>query len=236
MSTTRYWKMLETWFLHMLSSFGSKIFQGWSLVHSICRFRDNFWVTSYPVVDNGNNMVFWIIDLLLVKLKWLQILSLIWLSCAITKEEMNLWVTFDHLVFKRYNLKWRNTRSTFYNAIVIDHMFSKTTKYVLYKMYTWCFRKQFLSFVQHKYRPQFGQDTNFLWSAPSFLQKLHRKHFSLNSGMCVGISFGSDDSSAFHLLVLLKGKDRCRLLYLPMNDFATAISKSSKEIELPSFV
>ena len=65
-------------------------------------------------------------------------------------------------------------------------------------------------------------------------------HFCKNciacASMCVGISFGSDDSSAFYLLVLLKGKDRCRLLYLRINDFATAILKSSKKIELPSFV
>ena len=61
-------------------------------------------------------------------------------------------------------------------------------------------------------------------------------HFSLNSGMCVGISLGSDDSSAFCLLVLLKGKDRCWLLNLPINDFETTILKSSKEFELLSFV
>ena len=88
----------------------------------------------------------------------------------------------------------------------------------------------------NKYRPQVEQDTNVFWSAPSFLQKLHRMRFLLNSGKCVGISISSDHSSAFRLLVLLKGKDRCRLLYLPINDFATAILKSSKEIELPSFV
>ena len=65
---------------------------------------------------------------------------------------------------------------------------------------------------------------------------MHRMRFSLNSGMCVGISFGSNDSSDFRLLALLKGKDRRRLLYLPVNDFATKILKSSEEIELPSFV
>ena len=166
----------------MLSSFRSKIFQRWSHVHSICCSRENFWVTSDTVVDNGNNIVFWMIDLLLVKLKWWEILSLTWLLCAISKEKMNLWVTCDHLVFKGFNLKWRNTRSI-YNIIV-----------------------------------------------------LHRMRFSLNSGMCVGISFGSNDSSDFRLLALLKGKDRRRLLYLPVNDFATKILKSSEEIELPSFV
>ena len=31
----------------------------------------------------------------------------------------------------------------------------------------------------------------------SFLQKLHRMSFSLNSGMCFGISFGSEDSRAY---------------------------------------
>ena len=120
----------------MLSSFGSEIFQRWSHVHSICRSRDNFWVTSDPVEDTGNNIVFRIIDLLLVKLKWWQILRLTWLSCAISSEKMNLWVTCDRLVFKGFNLKWRNTRSMFYNVIVLDHMF--------YKILIWCFRKQFL--------------------------------------------------------------------------------------------
>ena len=134
MNNARYWKILETWFLHMLSSFRRKIFQRWSHAHSICCSRDNFCVTSDPVVDNGNNIVFWIIDLLLVKLKWWQILSLTWLSCAISKEKMNLWVTCDHLVFKGYNLKWRNTRSIFYNIIVLDHLFYKTTIYGLYKI------------------------------------------------------------------------------------------------------
>ena len=43
--------------------------------------------------------------------------------------------------------------------------------------------------------------------------------FSLNSGMCVGVSCGSDDSSAFRMLVQLKGKYRCQLLYLPINNF-----------------
>ena len=124
----------------------------------------------------------------------------------------------------------------FYNVIVLDHMFYKTTIYVLYKIWTWCFRKQFLSLVQHKYRPQVRQDKNVLWSAPSFLQKLHRMRFLVNPGMFVGISFGSDDSSAFYLLVLLKGNGRWRLLYLRINDFATTIFKSSKKIELPSFV
>ena len=66
----------------------------------------------------------------------------------------------------------------------------------------------------------------FLWSAPSFLPKLHGMRYSLNSGMSVGISF----------IVLLKGKDCYGLLYLPINDFATTILKSSKEIEVPSFV
>ena len=176
LNTTRYWKMLETWFLHMLSSFGSEIFQRWSHVHSTCRSRDNFWVTSDPVEDTGDNIVFRIIDLLLVKLKWWQILRLTWLSCAISSEKMDLWVTCDRLVFKGYNLKWRNTRRMFYNSIVLDHMF--------YKILIWCFRKQFLSLVQHKDRPQVGQVTNILWSAPSFLQKLHRMRFSLNSGIC----------------------------------------------------
>ena len=60
--------------------------------------------------------------------------------------------------------------------------------------------------------------------------------FSLNSGMRVGISFDSNDSSAFCLLVLLKGKDPCQMVYLPINDFAAAILKSTKQIELPSFV
>ena len=67
----------------------------------------------------------------------------------------------------------------------------------------------FLSLVRNKYRPQVRQDTNVLWSAPSFLLKLNGMHFSLNSGMCVGISFGSDDSSAFWLLALLKGIVDC---------------------------
>ena len=40
------------------------------------------------------------------------------------------------------------------------------------------------SLVQHKDRPQVGQVTNILWSAPSFLQKLHRMRISLNSGIC----------------------------------------------------
>ena len=78
LNTTRYWKILETWFLHILSCFGSKIFLRWSHVHNICRSRDNFSVTSNPVEDNGNNIVFWIIDLLLTKQKWWQILSLTW--------------------------------------------------------------------------------------------------------------------------------------------------------------
>ena len=52
---------------------------------------------------------------------------------------------------------------------------------------------------------------------------------------CFAISFSSDDSSAFRLLVLLKGKDSCRVLYLPINDFATTILKLTKEIELTSF-
>ena len=222
-NTTRYWEMLEALFLLMLSSLESKIFQRCSHVHSICYSRDNFWVTSDPVVDNVNNIDFWIIDLLLVKLKWWQILSLTWLLCAISKEKMNLWVTCDHLVFKGYNLKWTNTRSMFYNVIVLDHMFYSTTIYALYKIQTPCFRKQFLSLAQHKYRPQARQDKNDLWSVPSFSQKLHRMRFLLNSGMCDGISFGSDGSSVFHFLVLLKGKDRCQLLYLQMNDFATPI-------------
>ena len=79
-------------------------------------------------------------------------------------------------------------------------------------------------------------DTDVLWSAPSFLQKLHRMSLSLNSGIRVGISFGSDESSTFRLLVLLKGKDHCWLLYLPIIDFATKTLKSSKEIELPRSV
>ena len=87
LNTTRYWKILETWFLHILSRFGSKIFLRWSHVHNICRSRDNFSVTSNPVEDNGNNIVFWIIDLLLTKQKWWQILSLTWLSCAISKRK-----------------------------------------------------------------------------------------------------------------------------------------------------
>ena len=49
--------MLETWFFHMLSNFGSKIFQRWSYFHGIFCFRDNFWVTSHSVVENGNNIV-----------------------------------------------------------------------------------------------------------------------------------------------------------------------------------
>ena len=121
-----------------------------------------------------------------------------------------------------------------YNFIVLDHMFCKTTIFVLYKIQTWYFIKQFLSLVQHKYRPQVGQDANVLWSAPSSSQKLHRMRFSLNSS--IRVTFGSDDSNAFHLLVLLKGKDCCQLLYLPIHDFATTILKSSKEIELPGFV
>ena len=68
------------------------------------------------------------------------------------------------------------------------------------------------------------------------LQKLHHMCFSWNSTMCVGISFGSSDSSAFRLLVLLKGKDCCRVLYLPINNFATTLLKSSKKIELPNLV
>ena len=134
MNTTRNWKMLATWFLHMLSSFGSKIFHPSSHVHSICHSRYNFWVTTDPVEDHGNNIVFWIIDLLLVKLKWWQILSLTWLPCAISKEKMSLWVIFDHLLSKGYNLKWRNMRSVFYNVIVLDHMLYKTTIYVFYKI------------------------------------------------------------------------------------------------------
>ena len=39
----------------MLSSFGSKTFQRWSYVHSICCSRDK-WVTSDPVEGNGNNL------------------------------------------------------------------------------------------------------------------------------------------------------------------------------------
>ena len=121
LNTTRYWKMQETWFLHMLSNFRSKIFQRWSHIHSICCSRDNFWVTSYPVEDNRSNIVL---------LKWWQILSLTWLLCAISKEKMNLWVTCDHLVLKGYNLKWRNTRSMFYKVIVLDHVL-QTKIYVL---------------------------------------------------------------------------------------------------------
>ena len=68
------------------------------------------------------------------------------------------------------------------------------------------------------------------------LQKLHCMRFLLNSGMCFGISFSSDDSNAFRLLVLIKGKDHCRLLYLLTNDFVTTILKWSKEIELPGFL
>ena len=153
--------MLETWFLHMLSSFG---FRRWTHVHSIFCSRDNFLVTSDPVEDNGNNIVFSIMDLLLAKLKWWQILSLTWLSCAISKEKMNLWITCDHLVFKEYNLKWRNIKSVFYNVIVLDHMYYKKTIYVLHEIQTWCFREQFLSLVQQRYRPQFG-NKNFLCSA-----------------------------------------------------------------------
>ena len=67
---TRYWKMLEASFLHKLPSFGTKMFQCWSHIHSICCLRDKFWATIDPVEDNGNKIVFWIIDLLLVKLKW----------------------------------------------------------------------------------------------------------------------------------------------------------------------
>ena len=48
LNTTRYWKMLETWFLHMLSSFGSKIFQRWSHVNSICRSGYHFWEHQRP--------------------------------------------------------------------------------------------------------------------------------------------------------------------------------------------
>ena len=40
----------------------------------------------------------------------------------------------DHLLFKGYKLKWRNTRSMFYDVIVLDHMFYKITIYVLYKI------------------------------------------------------------------------------------------------------
>ena len=54
--------------------------------------------------------------------------------------------------------------------------------------------------------------------------------FSLNSGMCVDISFGSHASSAFSLLVLLKGKDRRQLVYLPINDFPTTILKSKRKL------
>ena len=79
------------------------------------------------------------------------------------------------------------------NVIVLDHVL---------QIYNICL-------VQHKYRPQAGQETNFLWSAPSVLQKLHRMPFFLTSGMCVGISFASDDSSDFRLLVLFKEKNRC---------------------------
>ena len=64
--------------------------------------------------------------MLLVKLKWWQILSLYWLPCATSKEKINLWVTCDHLIFKGCNLKWRNTRNMFYNVIVLDHMFYET--------------------------------------------------------------------------------------------------------------
>ena len=44
-------------------------------------------------------------------------------------------------------------------------------------------------------------------------------HFLLNSSMCVGISSRGDDSSAFCLLVLHKGKDHCWLLYLSNQRF-----------------
>ena len=43
LNSTMYWKMLETWFLRMSSSFGSKMFQRWPHVYSICRSRYNFW-------------------------------------------------------------------------------------------------------------------------------------------------------------------------------------------------
>ena len=134
LNTKRYWKMLETWFLHMLSSFRSKVFHHWFHVHIIFCSRVNFWVTSDPVEDNRNNIVFWIIDLLLLKLKWWQILSLTSSLYVISKEKMNLWVTCDPLVFKGYNIKWRNTKSVFYNVTVLDHMFYKTTIYVLHKI------------------------------------------------------------------------------------------------------
>ena len=60
------------------------------------------------VEDNINNIIFWLIDLLLAKLKWWQYLRRTSLSCALSKEKMKLCFTCDHLVFKRNNLKWRN--------------------------------------------------------------------------------------------------------------------------------
>ena len=89
--------------------------------------------------------------------------------------------------------------------------------------------------MQHECRPQIGQDTNVLWSAPSFLQKLYHMRFSLNSGICVGISFGSDDYSAFHLLILLKGKDSCQLVYLPINNSVTTFWNQGRKLNYQTF-
>ena len=127
-------------------------------------------------------------------------------------------------------------RSMFYNVIVLDHMLYKTTIYVFYKIQTWCFRKQFFSLPMYSTSTDHGSDNIQIF----YGQLLHfcKNCIACTSPWflaCFAISFSSDDSSAFRLLVLLKGKDSCRVLYLPINDFATTILKLSKEIELTSF-
>ena len=168
--------------------------------------------------------------------RWSQILSLTWLLCAISKEKRNLWVAGDHLVFEGYNLKWRNTRSMFYNVIVLDHIIYKTTIYVLYKIYTWCFRKQLLTLVWNKYRPHTGQIRYKCFMVSSFIFAKIESHALLVKFWHVCWYFLWQWWLQCFLLACSAQRNCCWLLYLPINDFATAILKSSKEIELPSFV
>ena len=102
--------------------------------------------------------------------------------------------------------------------------------------YKWCFKKQNISFLRHKYRPHAWQDTKDLKSELSFLQSWHFIRFYWTSGMWVEASLVIDSSWDFCLLSLVVENDLLRLLYLPTKPFATTILKFSNDISSTSFM
>ena len=107
---------------------------------------------------------------------------------------------------------------------------------IVVESYKWCFKKQFLSLVKHRYSPRVWQKTKALGSEYSLLQYWHLIHFSWSSGMWVGPSQGMDGLWGFYLLVLLMGNDLLRLMYLPIKAYDTTFLKFTNDTSLQSFV